>query len=65
MFIWHAHIVSRALLVIVPLVQSLTNSFDIETFNSKLKASMVKETTWINTNICETMNYSYKIHSPF
>ncbi len=65
MFIWHARIVSRALLVIVPLVQSLTNSFDIETFNSKLKVSMVKEPTWINTNIYETMNYSYKIHSPF
>jgi len=43
MFIWHAHLVARALLVIAPLVQSLTNSFDIEVFDSKLKASMLKE----------------------
>lgn len=65
MFIWHAHIVSRALLVIAPLVWFLTNSFDIETFDSKLKASMLKEHAWTNTNISETTNYSYKIHSLF
>jgi hypothetical protein len=65
MFIWHAHIISCALLVIAPIVQSLTNSFDTQIFDSKLKASMLKEHAWTNTNICETMNYSYKIHNHF
>jgi hypothetical protein len=26
---------------------------------------MLKERAWTNTNICETMNYSYKIYNPF